>query len=535
LYSAFFKLKAFFSGNRLVPWLELKSWRPYVIIFIFGFLLYGQTLFFNFTYFDDQSLILEKAEILSSFKNIGLIFSNDVFFSTAKFYYRPILNLSFMLDAQFMGVAPFVFHLSNILIHFFVVALLFYFLCRLSRRRELSFFLSIIFLVHPVLSQAVAWIPGRNDSLLAGFVLASFIYFFNFLEKPRLGHYLLHLFFFSLALFTKEAAVVLPILCFFYGQFIFKGKLDKTDKVLLSAGYFSIVFVWFIMRSLAFAGRADGDYLAAFLGLINNLPALVLNIGKLIFPFNLSVLPVLADSNLFFGIFAIIILFGAWFISKRRRKFYTIFACLWFLLFLLPSFLRFNEVPDFLEHRLYVPFIGFLIFIMEIDWLKDLNFRKKTLRIVIILIILLFSIINIVHSCHFFNRLSFWQAAVKSSPHSPLAHRNLGAMYYLNNDYQKAETEYLAALALNDKEPMAHNNLGLIYLNRGNFWQAEIEFKKELVSNPNFDKATFNLGNLYYRQGKFAAARRLWQETLKINPEYVQATQGLNILVDRLK
>ena len=118
-----------------------------------------------------------------------------------------------------------------------------------------------------------------------------------------------------------------------------------------------------------------------------------------------------------------------------------------------------------------------------------------------LIILSLFAFISFWHSRSFKDPLTFWRAAIKTSPHSPMANRNLGAMYYLNNDYVKAERYYRAALALNLNEPMAHNNIGVIYLNQGKFSEAEKEFNYELEINPGYDKALLNLAELkYYRE-----------------------------------
>jgi tetratricopeptide (TPR) repeat protein len=532
--SLYRKTKNFFSRIFSADWANLKSWRPYFIIFIFGFLLYGQTLFFNFTYFDDNALILEQAEVLSSFKNVGAVFSSDAFFSDDKFYYRPLFNLSLMLDNHWGGIMPFAYHFSNILFHLLAAMLIFYIIYRLSRRRELSFFLSLIFLVHPALVQAVAWLPGRNDSLLAVFILNSFIFFLNFLDKPRLSSYIFHILFFLLALLVKETAIVLPLLMIFYVYFISAGALAKTDKLLLLPGYGLALFIWLVMRSLALSGASSANYLEAALNSIYNLPAILIYLGKILFPFNLSVVPVMADSSLFFGIASLILIIFSCFRSRSQNKQWLIFCGLWFLLFLSTSFLSFDKVPYFLEHRLYLPLIGFLFFLIGFERVRNFDFKKRNSKVIVLSILLLFSLITVFQSRHFSDRLTFWQTAAKDSPHSPLARRNLGAMYYLDGDYQKAEREYSAALAINAAEPMVNNNLGLIYMNQGNFWQAEIKFRKELAINPYYDKALFNLGNLYYQEGKFLEARELWQETLRVNPAAIQAQEGLNVLANKL-
>ena len=515
-------------------WRMLRSWRPYFLIFVVGLLLYGQTLFFDFTYFDDNELILNKAAILQEAKNIGTVFSTDAFFSGDKFYYRPLLNLSFMVDAQFGGELPIFYHLDNIFLHILAAILVFCLLKKISQKPALSFFFSLIFLVHPVLTQAVAWLPGRNDSLLAVFVLAAFIFFLNFLHNPRPKDYLGYLLFLLLSLLAKETAVFLPVLVIFYFWFIDKGELNKTDKLLLIFGSGAAGFVWFLMRAFALGGEPI-NYFSAILGIIKNSSAILLGIGKIILPVNLSVLPILQDSNLIYGIIISVLLIVAWIFSEKKRINYSIFGLAWFLLFLLPSFIRLNTLPDFLEHRLYVPLIGFFIILMEIDWIKNLDFTKKKVKIISVIILIIFSILTWQHSQKFSNRLIFWQTAVNDSPDSPLAERNLGAMYYLDGQLDQAVVYYKRALDLNPNEAMVHNNIGLVYMEKKLYNQAEEEYKKELSLYPTYDKALFNLGLLYYNTGRKEEAGELWRQTLVANPYYYEAYSHLLNLQNQLR
>lgn len=478
----------------------LTSWRPYFLIFAVGFLLYSQTLFFDFTYFDDSTLILDKAEILQDLSNVGQMFTTDAFFSVDKFYYRPFLNLSFMLDAQWSGVLPVFFHLTNILLHCLAVGLLFSLLHRLTGRRRLSFFLSLIFLVHPVLTQAVAWLPGRNDSLLAVFVLAAFLAFLNFLERPRPRSYLGYLLLFFCALLTKENAAVLPVLVIFYFLFIDR-RLSRTDRWLIVGGSAAVGFIWFLMRNFVLGGEPI-NYFSAAAGIIQNAPAILVGLGKLILPVNLSVLPILADSTLVYGLIIAPLLVIAYFLSRARRNNYALFGLAWFFLFLLPSFIRLNDLPDFLEHRLYLSLIGFFIILLEIDWVKNLNFNRKAVKIIGGIILALFAGLTVSQSVYFKDRLIFWERAVADAPHSPLAQRNLGVMHYFAGHLELAEEYYQKSLALNPAEPMAHNNLGVIYLARQDFARAEAEFKKELEINPGYDNALKNLEDLYRWQSQ---------------------------------
>ena len=398
----------------------------------------------------------------------------------------------------------------------------------------LAFLLALLFLVHPIMTQAVAWIPGRNDSLLTVFILASFLSFLSFSERPRLKTYIAYLVFLFCALLTKESAVFFPALVIFYFLFIEPDKVAVSDRWLIVSGSAAAGFIWFLLRHFALGGETT-QYAAALLDIGQNAPALLVYIGKLLWPFNLAVFPVLADSTLLYGLIALPLFAAAWWWSRVKRNRYIIFSVLWFLLFLLPSFIRVSGLPDFLEHRLYLSFIGFLIFLAELDWVKNLDFDRKNVKIISAVILLVLAGLTWQHSALFRDRLTFWQAAAASSPHSPLAQKNLGVMYYFDGNIGQAETYYQRALDLNPQESLIHNNLGVIYLAQHDYARAAKEFRAELVVNPRYDKALFNLGDLASREKNYTAAARFWAQALAVNPFYYEAYDRLRRLQNQTK
>ena len=491
--SNFFKKHFFFSG-----W--LNTWRPYFLFFLIIFIIYGQTLFFGLTYWDDNALIIDNQEILSDFRNIKTIFSTDAFFSDNKFYYRPMFNLSFMVDAQLGHLNYAVYHISNLLWHLLAISLLFLILKRLFKKPPLAFYLTLVFLVHPVLTQAVAWLPGRNDSLVTVFILLAFWFFLNFVDKYKLSSFLLYLVFFWLALLSKETSVFFPLLLVVYFFTIGKEKkIARSDQGLILIGSAAVGFIWFLMRYFALQGEKISTE-SALISVFHNLPAALAMGAKMILPFNLSVLPVAADTNFIFSLIAWPALILVILLSRRKNLNYLIFGIAWFLIFFLPPFIVSTAAPYLLEHRLYLPLIGFLIALFSFDSIRNLDWNKKIVWSVGALILCLFSSITIWHSRDFKEPLIFWQAAIKDSPHSPLANRNLGVMYYFNNDIANSEKYYRASLTLNPDEPMVHNNLGVIYMGQKRFKEAEEEFNKELEINPGYDKATYNLNDLKLRE-----------------------------------
>lgn len=509
-----------------------KNWIPFVIIVALGFILYFQALFFDFTYLDDNNLILDNQYFLADPTNIFQAFLIDVFhiFNHSAFYYRPLLTISLIFDYQIGGASPLIYHLTNVLLHIISSCLVFVFLTKLNYQKTLSFLFSLIFLVHPVLTQAVAWIPGRNDSLLAVFMLLSFIYFINFLEKRLRKDLALHLLFFASAIFTKETALFGLLILFFYFYFIKKDK-NLTHKKSIFIGWSVILALWFILRSVALKGSTPMDFADMLKSVFLNSPAVVQFIGKIIFPFNLSVLPIIQDTSFLYGIAALVLLTLLLFFTKERRWEYILFGLFWFAVFLFPSFIRPNPslVADFIEHRLYLPIIGFFIFLLELSPIRSWQKNTNIYFGLMLAVISGFFVLTFLHSRDFSNRLAFWRNATEHSPHYPLAHRNLGAMEYLDGNMDDAEKEFKITLELNPKEEMAHNNLGLIYVNKNRLAEAEEEYKKELEVNPYYDNAFFNLGLLYWQQKRYEEAESNWKKTLEINPNYIDALNALAI------
>ncbi|MFZ1019909.1 MAG: tetratricopeptide repeat protein [Minisyncoccia bacterium] len=520
-----------------------KNYLPFLVLAGFGFILYFQAFFFGFSYLDDNVLILGNQTFLSNINNIFWSFGTDVFhlFNSSAFYYRPLLTISFILDYQIGGASPFIYHFVNVLLHILAACLLFIFLKKLDYKKELAFLFSFIFLIHPVMTQTVAWIPGRNDSLLAIFLLLTFIFFVKYVREEKNRNLFWSLFFCGLAFFTKESGILIIPIIFFYFYFIYqkqnKEAGSEKKKAWRQSFYFFIgsiglAGVWAGLRYLVLRNSTGITLPEMIKSVFFNLPAVIQFLGKIFLPFNLSVLPIMQDTTFVYGIIAAILLFLLIFFTKNKRWNFILLGFGWFLAFLLPSFIRPNTslVADFIEHRLYVPIIGIFIVLLETDFIRKIDFKKRSAQIAIGFLLILFCAITLIHSRSFADKMAFWKDAVAHSPHYPLAHRNLGAMDYLAGDLADAEKESKIALALNPTEQMAHNNLGLIYAEENKFDQAETEYKMELANNPYYDDAYYNLGILYWQEKKYDAAIADWKETLEINPNYAVSPEIWQIL-----
>jgi tetratricopeptide (TPR) repeat protein len=506
------------------------SWRPYVLLALAVLALYAQTLSFGYTGHDDTQLLEQKAHLLSDPANIGLAFTTDVVWGNQEIYYRPVLTLSFMADALWGGVRPVSFHLGNILIHLAAVLLLYIFIKRLSGIPPAALMTSLLFAVHPLLARAVAWIPGRNDSLLTVWVLAAFLFYQNYLQRRKPLYCLLHLLFFFLALLTKETAVFLPPLVLLW-QHLSPPDKNRSSQISLVAwisGWTLCLAGYYLLRHHAISAGA-GLASARFNSLPENLIGFISYIGKIFFPFRLSGDPIPADLPLVYGLAAILLSAGLVFLwgIKDRGKF--IFGLIWFLLFLLPTFLGNTTYANFAEHRLYLPLCGLAVMLLQLNIKLQYRIAKITAASVLSMVLILFTLTNVLHSRSFSSPLVYWIKTVENSPRSYHAHNMLGRWYAEKGMLEKAENEFILSSQINPGRNKAYNDLGLLYFGQGKLDQAEKIFIKVLAQDPQNGGAYNNLGLIYLERGQYDMALEQFQKSVKLQPQKAQGQDNLGL------
>jgi hypothetical protein len=515
----------------------LRKGYPLLWFAIIAFILYGQTINYSYTYLDDQTLVLGNMEKLKSASSASSAFTEDVFHSPTGhgFYYRPILTLTFMADAMTSQGKFGMFHFSNILYHILATFLLFLVFTGMVNDRMKSFWFALLFLVHPLVTQAVAWVPGRNDTLLAIFILASFLSWLKFQKSGSNRDMVFHFLFYILALFTKENAIVLPFLIVFYSATA--PRLPLKKYIIPGAGWVIITICWAMIRQHALGGENGVSLSGQALSTFKNLPAVLPYLGKVFFPFDLSVFPILADmkTSTILGIIAVGVTSLLVWTTKPKQWFYYFFGFIWFLAFLLPSFVSVdNQISKFSEHRSYLSLVGILLIILECRPVKKADFLKTGPLSAIIGIILIFSVLTFIHTRNFKDQFAFWHNATDTSPSHAFNYNNLGAMYFLEGDLEKAEPLFRKALSVNPYEPMANSNTGLVCMRTGRLAEAEKYYLEEIRINPAYDHAYYNLGLLYFNNSRQEDGILQWEKTLTINPGYADAYQALMFAYEKM-
>src|SRR6267378_8348786 len=450
--------------------------------------VYATALGFNFIGFDDMEILKQRYFIIGDISNIKVAFTTDAFLGTNGSFYRPLQTISFMLDALVGGPSPFIYHLTNLLLHIASSLCVFWLLRTLGYQRLLSLLLALLFALHPMFVPMVAWVPTRGDLLLTIFVVVSFILFIKSFRANRPAFVAWHGLTFFLALLAKETAVALPLLCLLYYYFEFRKtaarKLIKRYFVLwLIAGA-----VWFYLRSALHAPKDDSVGLAA---LLQNLPIVPELLGKFFVPIRFQLTPLFSLPDTAIGVIAaalfawLIARMGAW--SDRKLR----FGLLWALLCILPVMIFRNAdakyIFDYLYHRAYLPSIGLIIVLSEL--LRRLNLQsEKYFRLVAIgaALLLVYCGIAAFHELGFYrDGPTFFTEAIARTPRNALCYNNR-AVYYGNelHDHEAALKDFDKAIEINPNYMVAIVNRGVTYESLGRREEAIASLEKAFAINP---------------------------------------------------
>lgn len=488
----------------------------YVGIILLPLIVYFQVSGFEFVNFDDHNIILGNYDRIDSFKDIPNAFT--VSFANL---YRPMLIFSFIVDAQFSGQNPGVYHVANLIYHIVFCLLLFVFLQKITGNINASFLATLIFSVHPLLVEAVAWVPGRNDTLIAIFAILSLLSFINYSEKNFNINLIFHGLFFGLALFTKETALLIPIAAILL-NIVRSKEVNYKQFIYPALIWLGLIMVWYYLRSIALGDMKSTDVvgIAALLDNLWFIPALI---GKIILPVNLSGTAVINNVNLVSGLVLIGLLITITFAFKNDRK-VLLFSMLCFFMFLIPAFAtRLEIAPDFydyLEHRIYLPLAMLMILMTTI--LSRINVKISFLLSAGLIIILI--IVNIKYTEEYSDKYEFWNHSIESAPERANFYNVLGKIYHDSGNDIKSKEYFRKAIDFStvNKEQYL-NNYSYVCLNLKDYneeLRANISLCEISPSNSDY---LFRTGRAYFRLQKIPESKQYINKSLAIDSTNIDA------------
>lgn len=462
---------------------DFKIKYPILWLFVAVIIVYISSLQLGYTELDDSIFIRDFHAYNEDFSNLFTSFHRGVFSATNDTYYRPFFLNSIIINYIFSEQNPEGYHLVNIILHLLSVLLLFNLFKKLGANELHAFLLTLIFAVHPVLSQAVAWIPGRNDTLLAVFTLSFLVCSINYSNSGRLKWLILSFLALTCALFTKETAVFNAPVAFVILIYVLKKRWLEKRIIIQYAAWIAAIILWFAVRSTATLQTVHLEPKRILQDFGGRLPVVIQYIGKIFFPFNLNVFPMLEDTVYYYGIAAILLLALIVFLAKDKNIRFLLGGLAIFFLFLAPALLVPRSLNEQLfEHRLYLPIIGMLLILPQTILLKN-NLKDSQLLWRGLVIVIVFAGLNIYHQQRFDNPIAFWSSAAESSPHSAYAVMMYGQRI-ADEDKEKGYGLIRKAYSLNPDQKYINYYYGKMLQNEDSIQASEKYLLKEKqVSN----------------------------------------------------
>jgi 4-amino-4-deoxy-L-arabinose transferase-like glycosyltransferase len=503
--------------------------RPFLWLIVAALAVYVPTFFFGLTELDDSIFINEFRAYNEDTGNLIASFARGLFDAVKDPYYRPLFLDSMILNYQIADHGENIssYHVINVLFHVLAVVLLYKVFSRLQIKKLHVFILCLMFAVHPVLSQAVAWIPGRNDTMLAIFTFSFFIYAIDYAEKGTAKTLLLSTLFLALAFFTKETAVFAAPVAFLLLILVLQKNWKDKRLINLYLSWAGCFALWFVMRKAATvqtSGVTPGQIASDF---FSRLPVIVQYLGKIFLPFNLSVFPMQQDTVFYFGIAALAIIGALIYFSIDRNVKVIICGFAIFILFILPAL----TVPNYLneqsfEHRLYLPITGILLMLSQTSLFKN-KMRDRYLFFSALAIISVFATLNIRHQQNFADPKTFWTQAAETSPSSYYANMMLAARE--KDDINKAYDLFHKAYQINPNGKYINFYYGEMLQRKDSVLASEKYLLAEKRIS-NYFKCDFYLARVAMEKKDFMGAVSYLQSYLQKDPTNRMGNNNLLLL-----
>lgn len=451
------------GAGRLLSAASRHPAAPYAVLGLVSCLLYVRTAAFGFLFtWDDAGYVLDNPLVVQpfSFEVLRALFTTEVMGN-----YAPLQILAYALEYGLWGASPAGYHLVNSAVHAANACLVFAVVGGITERRRLAFWAAMLFAVHPVNVENVAWISESKSLFAACFGLLALFLYLRHLRGGRTGALVLAAATFAAGLFFKVSIVPLPLIL--VAVALLRGHRGRAAWLpaipfFLLAGGAAAMAVWAQAQSGAVEqGVLRPDFL---FGTVypTMVPVLARYLGLLLLPVGLSGyydttihhsfldLPVLLTLGATAAAIALIVLKG----SGPVR-----FWSFWFGAFLLPVA---NIVPlpvYYADRYLYLPSIGFFVLLgvaagrlVQQQGISGRATNAVAAAAAVVLAVMAFNRLEVWR-----NDLVFWEDTARSSPGLYKPRLNLGIAYDMAGRYADAERELLASLAIRPTEKARYN------------------------------------------------------------------------------
>src|SRR6058998_97765 len=527
-------------------------WLVPVLIALVTFAAFLPTLQNQFVTWDDSKNFLENAHYR------GLAWSQlRWMWTTHQGHYIPLTWMTLGLDYLLWGMNPFGYHLTSLLLHA-ANAVAFFFVVRRILKRALpspserghalavsAGFAALVFAIHPLRVESVAWVTERRDVLSGLFYLSAILIYLRACEREERGRgwYWLSVAVFGCALLSKSMVVNLPVVLVILDVYPLRrlgGAVGWWSAPARRVYVEKIPFVLLAAAASAVAAIAQSSVHAALslaqLSVPGRLAISAYGVSfylwKMVAPVNLSPLyelpptvnpwapPFLLSYGVVVAITAIVLAF-------RRPLPGLLAAWVAYIVVLLPVLGIFQSGPQIAADRYtYLASLGWAILVSAgvlSHWRRrPFLFTGLAACVLFGLVILTWNQVQVWRDSE-----KLWTHALATYPKSSIAENNLGNVRADQSKLAEAIEHYRQALDINPEHASAHYNLGNVLAQQGKLAEASEHHRQALRLKPDYADAHNNLGNVLAQQGMLAEASEQYQRALQIRPDDADAHNNL--------
>jgi tetratricopeptide (TPR) repeat protein len=491
---------------------------------LFTLIAYIPSFTADFVSWDDGDYVTNNL-FIRSFSNF-----NDFFTTPVQGNYHPLTMMSLALNYAISGDDAWSYHVLNILLHMLNIFLVYRFILTLSKGNNfIAFTVAMLFGIHPMHVESVAWVAERKDVLYSFFFLLGLIYYLKYIEKPVKENYFIVLGLFILSLASKPAAITFPLALFtidFYRNRKFT-KMIILEKIPLFV--FSAIFIFLAVHGQTNVGAVDTAHVFGIGSrLLFATFAYMMYFLKMIVPINLAPLypfPAINESlplpyflSPLFFIATVILCYVTW----RKNREITFGFAFFLVNLLLILQLKIVGSAVIADRYTYIPYIG-LFFI--IGWLLN---KGRLLNIsfnpnaIVISVGIIFTIVSYNQAATWHSNETLWTNAVSSHP-SATALINRAIELRKAGKRDEALALYNTALKMNKQAYEGFFNRGNIYFDMNQDSLALKDYNMSLSIKPDYAPTYDNRGALYAKEGRNDIAIADLNKALSLDPNYKQS------------
>lgn len=493
----------------------------------------------DFVNFDDVQYVTDNPFIKDGLTVDSLVFA----FTTNRVgNWHPLTWISHAIDIELFELNSKYHHLVNLTLHVLSCVILFLVLWRMTSRIWPSAVVAVLFAIHPMHVESVAWVAERKDLLCGFFWMLTLAAYAGYSKRPSVSRYLLVIFCYILGLLSKPMIVTLPFVLLLLDYWPLERLkprviLEKVPLFVLSFIFSCITYA--VQHGSGTTGRIKS--LSFGSQIANAFYSYICYIGKLFIPINLAVLYPHPENTLVIWkpviAVAVLILATAVFWFLLRPKKYIIVGWLWFLGTLVPV-IGFVQVgyQGIADRYTYLPSIGLFILIIWAvdDFLSKLKIRNLHVALLTVLPVILFANMTFSQVKLWRNSITLYENALANTQNNYIMHHNLGCTYRDKGKIEKAKQQYKLTLKIMPDYIPARENLANVLYTEGKIEKAKHQYKLILRIMPDYISALNNLANILCTEGKFHESIEYYNKALSLSPNHLGARHNLGAALNSI-